>query len=229
MGGGAHYPRSMIAGVNPSHQSFILARLADFCRYDARLGEWQRDPWGYMLGKLKQIEPSLEALKAESLAIAHSRLISQLQTGPLTAEACAEYRALLEPILSRGDYVDAAMHLCAGAGKEIVPALDRQLGEARPVHLFIVERLPVEQRDPRWDKLVGELRARLGLETLEKILERKKTPFRRRMVLRRLRRNALEYLAVVKPTDEAAPLTPFMVSRLEALIAACLRFLEKYR
>ncbi len=220
----------MIAGVNPGHQAFILARLADFCRYDPRLGEWQRDPWGYMRGKLQQTEPALQALKVESLSIAHSRLLSSLQSGPLTAEACAEYRALLERLLSRGDYVDVAMHLFAGAGKEIVPAVDQQLGQAKPLHAFVVERLPLEQRDPDWEKLVAELRGRLGLEAFEKILQRKpRTPLRRRMVLRRLRRNALEYLAVVKPTDEAAPLTPFMVSRLEALIAACLRFLEKYR
>lgn len=219
----------MIAGVNPGHQSFILARLGDFCRYDTRLPEWERDPWGYMLGKLKQIEPALTALKAESLAIAHSRLIAQLQTAPLTAEASADYRALFEPLLSRGDYVDAAMHLCAGAGREAVATLDAHLGQAQPVHVFVTERLPADQRSPSWEKLVTELRGRLAVDVLDKVLQRKRTPLRKRMVLRRLRRNVLEYLAVVKPTDEAAPLTPFMVSRLEGVIAVCLRFLEKYR
>ena len=221
----------MGAAVNVAHQAFILARLSDFCHYHARIQRWESDPWTYMREKLLQIEPELAALKAELLSATRRRLLADLKTGPLDGEACADFKQLLERLLSRGDFADVAIHLFPGAGPEAVAPVARQLSQAKPHHAFVEERAPAEQRDPAWEKFVGELRARLDIDRLELILKRKpRTAKRKAFVLRRLRHNVAEYCLLVHiPTDASQTFTPFMLPRMEALIAACLRFLNKYR
>ena len=105
------------------------------------------------------------------------------------------------------------------------------LAQVRPTNLFLEERKTAGQRSPSWDKLVGELYRRLDLQLLGAVLERKpRTPQRKSMVLRRVRRNVAEYCSVVRiPVDAQDTFTPFMLPRIEALIAANLRFLRKYR
>ena len=69
------------------------------------------------------------------------------------------------------------------------------------------------------------------IDRLGTVLVRKPpTAQRKAMVLRRVRRNVAEYCCVVRiPTDSQDAFTPFMLPRIEALIAANLRFLLKYR
>ena len=72
---------------------------------------------------------------------------------------------------------------------------------------------------------------RLDLERLTKIAERgEMTPERRALIARRLRRNLREYLSVAGGhgplRDE---ITPFMLARIEAAVAAVLRLLNRWR
>jgi hypothetical protein len=217
--------------VNPSHQAFILARLAEFCQYRGAVARDERDPWEYMRQKLLQIEPELASLKGELLAATTRRIVADLRRGPIDAEAAADFRTLLEKLLSRGDFADAAVHLEAGAGASVVPQIEAVLAKAQPTHAFVEERRPPGERNPAWDKLVDELSRRLELEALSGVLKRKpRTARRRRMVLRRLRRDVAEYCTVVRiPTSAEDTFTPFMLPRMEALVAACLRFLSRHR
>ena len=220
----------MITGVDPVHQLFIMARLTEFSRYDEKTRAHERDPWAHMRKRLQLIEPVLAALKGQALAVARAQLKAALKAGALDEKRCGEFKELFERLLSRGDFVDAAIHLSPGADARTAATLDEHLSRAKPVHIFQLERLPPDARDPNWDRVVEELYARLNLAGLEKIRQRKPLTKRRRdMVLRRLRRNVAEFCTVVRITDGTAPLTPFMLSRIEALIGACLRFLHKNR
>lgn len=221
----------MGATINIAHQAFILARLSEFCRFHAGVQRYESDPWSYMRGRLLQIEPELAALKSELLEATRRKLLAAAKAGPLTAEACSDYRQALERLVGRGDFVDLALHLSPGAGPEVAAALDGQFSRIKAHHVFLEERLPAEQRSPHWEKLVAELAERLDLARLEQILKRKpKTAKRKAIILRRLRSNVAEYCTVVRiPKDVSETFTPFMLPRVEALIAACLRFLNRYR
>jgi len=213
----------------PSPQLVIIARLAEYCRFRSIL-KYESDPLEFMLRKLQEIEEPLTLLKENLFRSTRQRLLAELQAGPLDAERCSDFRLLFERLLAAGDFADVAIHLSAGVphqAESLRPALER----ARPTTLFMTERLPAGQRSPSWDKLVAELHRRLDLDRLGLILQRRpRAPQRQSMVLRRLRRNVAEYCCVVRiPTEPQDTFTPFMLPRIEALIAANLRFLLKYR
>lgn len=217
--------------VDPAHQAFILTRMAEFCQYKGKVARTESDPWGYMRQKLLQTEPELAAMKAELLAATRRKIAADMKARPLDGEAAADFRVLLERLLNRGDFVDAAMHLVPGAGAAAAAQVDAVLAKASATHAFIEERRPEGERTPAWDKLVDELWRRLELDGLEKVLKHKpRTARRKRIVLRRMRRNVAEYCTVVRiPTSAEDTFTPFMLPRIEALIAACLRFLNRHR
>jgi hypothetical protein len=219
------------AAVNPAHQAFILARLQEFCHYRGAVATRESDPWSYMRGKLATIEPELAAMKAELLAATRKRIVADLKAGTVDAEAAADFKTLLERLLDRGDFVDVALHLDPAAGAQAAAAVDSLLAGIKPHHAFLEERKPDGQRSPAWEKLVAELTRRLDLSRLGAIMNRgERTPRRRKVVLRRLRRNVAEYCTVVRiPTGANDTFTPFMLPRIEAVIAACLRFLNQYR
>lgn len=219
------------AAVNPAHQAYILARLQEFTQYRGAVARHETDPWGYMRNKLLSIEPELAAMKAELLAATRKRVVADLRAGTVDAEACADFKLLLEKLLTRGDFADAAFHLHPAAGVHEAENLDAFLAGVTPNHAFLEERRRDGERSPAWEKLVAELTRRLDLDGLAKIMARAKpTPRRKRAVLRRLRRNVAEYCSVVRiPTSADDTFTPFMLPRIEAVMAACLRFLNRYR
>ena len=210
-------------------QLVILARLSEYCRFRGIL-KYEADPWEFMLRKLQETEEPLTAFKSELLQKTRVRLEAELAAGGLSAERGSDYRMILERLLGTGDFADAAIHLFPGAPNQ-AESLRRVLAQVRPVTLFSEERKTAAQRSPSWDRLVGELSRRLDLDLLGTVLVRKPpTAQRKAMVLRRVRRNVAEYCCVVRiPTDPQDTITPFMLPRIEALIAANLRFLLKYR
>jgi hypothetical protein len=216
-------------GFDPTPQLIIIARLAEYCRFRG-MTRYEADPWDFMLRKLQETEEPLAALKNAMFDKTRERLWTELAAGGLDAERCSDYRLIFERLLSSGDFADAAIHLSPGAPDQ-VEALRRVLAQVRPSTLFDEERKTAEQRSPSWDRLVDGLHRRLDLDRLGTVMARKPpTAMRRAMVLRRVRRNVAEYCCVVRiPTDPKDTFTPFMLPRIEALIAANLRFLFKYR
>lgn len=213
-----------------SNQLVIQARLSEFTNFHARLLNHISDPWAFMREKLLQIEQPLVAMKRELLDRTRQQLYSELAQGPLTEDRFSDYRLLFEKLVSRSQFVDVAFHLSSTPPPQL--ELLRPALSGLKVHcLFDEERADPGQRSPAWEKLVGELWSRLELELLDKTLSRKKkTPRRRAFVLRRLRRNVAEYCTVVRiPVTASDTFTPFMLPRIEALVAACLRFLNKHR
>lgn len=218
--------------LNTAHQLVIMARLSEYCQFQGHTLYHERDPWGYMREKLLQIEEPLASLKGELLTITRRGLLKELRAGPLDEERYSDYRLLFERLLERGDFADLAIHLHTdGAGASQAGWVEKTLRQARPTNLFHEEKKSPGERSPSWEKLVAGLYARLDLERLGRILSRKpRTPKRKAIVLRRVRRTVAEYCAVVRiPTDPSQTFTPFMLPRVEALVAANLRFLNKYR
>jgi hypothetical protein len=228
-----------VTAINPNHQLVILARLSEFCSYHgaAKAGD---DPWGYMLRKLKETEEAFQGLKSELLAATTRGLIRELKAGPVDEERFSDYKVLFERLLSSGDFADLAIHLRKdGADTEHrIKLIEQVLAGVKPHHLFVEERKPAGERSAAWEKLILELFKRLDLDRLTEILKRKPregrilAPLSRRKaaILRRVRRNVAEYCTVLRiPTSPSDTFTPFMLPRIEALIAANLRFLSRFR
>ena len=218
-------------GIDPTHQLVILARLSEFCEF--RRHAWQdSEPWAYMRRKLRETEPPLASMKSELLAATSKKLLEEIQAGGLDAERCADFKTLFERLLAPGDFADLAIHLEPGQDpKRMHEFCGQILRHVKPHHAFIEEAKPAGGRSPAWEKLVAELQRRVGIDDLDRMLSRKpKTARRRAYVLRRLRRNVAEYCTVVRiPKDPHDTFTPFMLPRIEGLIAANLRFLDKHR
>ncbi|MBI3547806.1 MAG: hypothetical protein HY078_02015 [Elusimicrobia bacterium] len=217
--------------LDPRHQLVILARLREFCQFQGAVLNYESDPWGYMRRKLEETEEAIVALKTDLLRNTGEKLLAEIEQTGLTAERCAEYKTAFEQLLSRLDFVDLAMHLEPTAfRKDQAERVGEVLLKAAPAHVFQEESKPASQRSKTWERLVGELFKRLDLDRLSTIMERKpRTARRRAYVLRRVRSNVAEYCAVVRiPTDPSDTFTPFMLPRIEALIAANLRFLNRY-
>ncbi len=215
--------------VNPAHQLVILARLGEFCRYHASIARHHSDPWEYMRRKLLDTESSIAGLKEDLFRATSRQLLDELAAGPLDPERCADFKTLFEGLLSPGDFADVAIHIDPVHSN--LEAARGVLAHVRAHHLFLEERKPDGQRGRSWDKLVDELSRRLDLDRLGAVLARKpRTAKRKAIVLRRVRRNVAEYCSVMHiPTDASDTFTPFMLPRIEALIAANLRFLRRYR
>lgn len=212
--------------LDQKHQLIIMARLTEFCRFREYPLKNEHDPWVLMRNKLGQIEAPLSDLKTELLASAKKALLDELRAGKIADARLSDYKALFERLLSRGDFADLAFALMGPAG-----GIADTLQHLKPIHLFLEERLPAERRSPSWEALVKELTSRLDIARLDAVLGREEaTDRRKRIVLRRLRMNTAEYCTVVRvPISADDTLSPFMLSRVEAVVAANLRFLGKYR
>lgn len=212
-------------------QLIIIARLAEFCAWDEAVRRHATDPWSWMRDKLLQTEEALKGLKSELFALTSKRLLVDVEAGTADDERYADYKVIFDALLRRGDFADLSFHLDARAGKAALPMIKSLLARVKPTQLLEEERLPEAERNPNWERLVMQLAARLELDKLELALTRKpRTPRRRAMALHRLRRNVREYCSVMRvPLSAGDTFTPFMLPRVEALIAACLRLLNRYR
>lgn len=218
--------------INPTHQLVILARLSEYCQYRGATLSHEKDAWGYMRRKLSELQEPVTNLKKELFAATSAALLRELREG-INEERFSDFKVLFERLLSPGDFADLAIHLTTqGASSEArLRAVSQILSQIKPNTLFLEESKPPEQRSPALEKLISQLYARLDFDRLGEILKRKpRTPRRKAYVLRRVRRNVAEYCSVLRiPTDPSDTFTPFMLPRIEGVIAANLRLLNKYR
>ncbi|MBI4422879.1 MAG: hypothetical protein HY554_04095 [Elusimicrobia bacterium] len=223
----------MTAPVEVTQQCVVVARLGDFCRWSSAVSSYENDPWLYMRNKLRELEAPLALLKQQQLASARERFFQELGQAVPGEETLADYRSLFDRYLAPGDFVDVAFYLnaqdLADAGRRRM--LREVLERAKAHSLFDEERKPEDRRSKSYEKLVGELWGRLGLDVLERALTRKpRTARRKTMALRRLRRNVAEYCSVLRvPLSADDTFSPFMIHRVEALTVACLRLLDRHR
>jgi hypothetical protein len=210
----------------------LLARLAEAVRWDDAVRRHETDPWAYVRRKLQDTEGPLRAYKLELFAAAKARLLDDLARPMMPPGAIAAHKEAFEALIPAGDYADLSFHLDPGADRQ--SRLDGArfvLDGARAPTLFDHEAATPDRRSRAWDKRVAEMTQRLAFDSLARIVERAPpTPAGRARIARRLRRNLGEYLAV---TGGGGPLrdeiTPFMLARIEAAVAAALRLLGLLR
>ncbi|HBL16972.1 MAG: hypothetical protein A2X36_00560 [Elusimicrobia bacterium GWA2_69_24] len=220
--------------VDARLQQFIIARLADYCAYRCGFQRGVPDPILYMWEKLREIEGPMYALKDQLLAEAIAAFFRELDGGRIGARELTDFLQLLDGYLHPGDFADAAFHLdlesLADPGRRKA-AREFFLRNLRAHRLLDEDAKPEAQRNPNWRRLVAEIERRLGLDLLDRSRGHKPLTERRlRFLLRRCRMNTAEYCAVFHfPLHPGDNFTPFIMPRVEALVAANRRFLRGFR
>lgn len=205
----------------------LLARLQEAASWSGKVRDYEPDPWGYLRRKLDSTETPFRELTEQRFREASARLLEDLKAPFLAPGALVEHKELFERLLGAGDFADLSFNLSPGGDpKSRRDGAAQVLKHARPRTFFELEKLPAERRPKDWERLVVQMSERIGARSLDEILRRgERTPFRLNMTARRLRRNLGEYLAVTRHEQGAREeLTPFVLTRLEALVAALRRF-----
>ncbi len=207
----------------------LLARLGEAASFPQAVRNYESDPWSYLRRKLGECEAPLRDYKRTLYEEAIGLLLLDLKESFLRPGSLMDHKETFDKLLTPEDYADLSFHLVPGGD----PAKRRDsiklmLAGARAKTCFDVEKLPPERRGKPWQSLVEETGRRLELDKLRELYERgPRTDFRRAYVARRVRRNLAEYLTVTR--SEAGmrdDVTLFVLTRLEAVIAALLRFLS---
>ena len=214
----------MSAGALP-----LLARLGEASTFPPAVRRYESDPWSYMRRKLEDCALPLREYKRELYDHACSRLLDDLRAPLMRAETLIDHKETFEKLLTPGAYADLSFNLDPGGDPAYRrDAVKAALVEAKVKTVFDTEALPPERRGKPWQLLVADIARRLELDRLKDILERgEKTPRRRAYLARRARRNLGEFLSVTRgKAGMRDEITLFVLTRVEAAIAASLRFLN---
>lgn len=206
----------------------LLARLGEASTFPKAVRAYESDPWGYMRRKLGETEEPLRAYKKVLYDQAAAALLRDLEAPQLRPEAVLDHKETFDKLLTPADYADLSFNLHPGGDAEQRrEAIAAVLAHAKPKTLFDVEKLPVERRGKPWETLVADVARRLGHEELKALLERgEKSERRRAYIVRKARTNLGEFLTVARREEGLRDdVTLFVLTRLEAAIAASLRFL----
>ncbi|MBI2386070.1 MAG: hypothetical protein HYV14_08650 [Elusimicrobia bacterium] len=207
----------------------LLARLGEAASFPQAVRHYETDPWSYLRRKLQECAGPLREYKRTLYEEACARLYADMRDSFLKPGALLDHKETFEKLLAPGDYADLSFNLEPGAE----PAARREavkqvLSQAAIRTLFETEALPPERRGKPWQALVAEAGSRLELDSLKELLDRApRTERRRAYIVRRARRNLAEFLTVTR--GEAGmrdEITLFVLTRVEAAIAAMLRFLN---
>jgi hypothetical protein len=211
-------------------QLALLARLSEAMQWTEAVRKHETDPWSYMRRKLCETEGPLRVYKHEVYEKAKSRLLADLANPALSPAEMAAHKEAFEALLTAGDFADLAFNL-DGDPKSRREGAASVLSSAKAPILFDHESLPPERRSRAWEKRIDAIRPRIGLEYLTKVAENgEMTPVRKARIARRLRRNLGEYLSVTRGEGALRDeITPFMLARIEAAVAASLRLLNRWR
>lgn len=213
----------MSAGALP-----LLARLGEAATFPKAVRAYESDPWGYMRRKLGECEEPLRAYKRVLYDEASKALLRDLEDSFLKPGAVLEHREVFDKLLSPADYADLSFNLAPGGDPQARrEAIAATLASAKPKTLFDIEKLPPERRGKPWESLVADVARRLRHDELKALLERgEKNERRRAYIVRKARTNLGEFLAVARREEGLREdVTLFVLTRLEAAIAASLRFL----
>jgi len=207
----------------------LLARLGEASTFPQAVRNYETDPWSYLRRKLGDCAGPLREYKRELYEGASALLLEDLKDSFLKPGALMDHKEAFEKLLTPGDYADLAYNLESGADPQSRrDAVKEVLAHAKIKTLFETEALPPERRGMAWETLVADTSCRLSLDKLKEIYARgPRTESRRRYVARRARRDLCEFLSVTR--GEAGmrdEITLFVLTRVEAAIAAMLRFLN---
>ena len=210
----------------------LLARLREAVTWDEAVRRHESDPWAYMRRKLADTEAPLREYVAEVYQAARERLLEDLSRPLLAPGSLEAHKEAFESLLHAGDFADLSFHLHPASPRaERLEGARAILAAARAPTLFDHEAAPPGKRGAAWEKRVAAIAPRLDLERLTALAERgEMDDLRRARIARRLRRNLREYLTVAGGEGALRDeITPFMLARIEAAVAASLRLLNRWR
>jgi hypothetical protein len=209
----------------------LMARLAEAVQWDDAIRRHEDDPWAYMKRKLESTAGPLKQYKQQLFDEAKAKLFADLAQPEHPPSVLEQHAQTFESLMTRGDFVDLAMNLHPATPKDQRLHFCKLVLEgAKTLTAFDLEALPAEQRGPAWQKRVAEMGKRLDHTRLAQIADREPPDAKRKaQVARRLRRNLKEFLAVTRhESGVREELTLFLLLRVEAAIAASLRFLARW-
>jgi hypothetical protein len=207
----------------------LLARLGEAASFPHAVRQYETDPWNYMRRKLEDCASPLRAYKRELYEDACARLLEELRAPLVKPEALLDHKETFEKLLTPGTFADLCFNLDPGGDpasrRDAVKAV---LAESKVKTVFDTEALPPERRGKPWQLLVDDTAPRLELDGLKAVFDRgPKTERRKAYVTRRARRNLREFLTVTRgESGMRDEITLFVLTRVEAAIAASLRFLN---
>jgi len=207
--------------VKYEHQVRLIARLREFA---------EKIPPGYINQKeffitsLQNIFEHLMDLKREMLAEACGRFCAKLDQGAVTDESIVEFKSLLDKFISSGDFAAVAASMIGG--KQLIKT---RLSALRPLSI-VDEEMKGGDRDKTADRLVEEAYKRLKFEELEKeLMQSVNDPVIDR-ILTKARENVADYCCLYRvPLRDDDTLTPFSLSRIDAVVGACFRLIARIR
>lgn len=179
----------------------------------------------FFIATLQNMSESLMDLKREMLKEACEGFGAKLDQGPVTEEMVVNLKVQLDNIVSGRDF--SGVSAAIAGSKELIKA---RLSALQPLSILEEEKKP-RGRDQGADRLVTEAYRQLKLDALERELAlavNKDHAIDK--ALTRARENVAEYCCLYRvPLREDDTLTPFSLSRIDAVVGACFRLMSRSR
>ncbi|VVB73841.1 Uncharacterised protein [uncultured archaeon] len=210
------------------HQVKLIGRLRQLAGNVPVVYDSQHE---FFLVTIRSMSENLMDLKRETLKEACDRFGAELDKGKVTDKLVADFKDLLDKLVSEKDFafIDRSMVGSAGLIKSRLSAL-------QPLSVMEEERKK-EGRDPTADRLVTGAYKQLQFKELESELMAFPNDPTIDKMLTKARENVAEYCCLYNvPLRDDDTLSPFSLSRIDAVVGACHRLsiriwsiLETYR
>ena len=178
----------------------------------------------FFIATLQNMSESLMDLQREMLRETCEGFMAKLDHGAVTQAMVVDFKAQLDKLVSGKDF--SVIGAAIVGSKELVRT---RLSALQPLSIVEEERKP-HGRDQTADRLVTEAYRRLKFEALERELALIVNDHAIDKILTKARESVSEYCCLYRvPLREDDTLTPFSVSRIDAVVGACFRLMSRIR
>lgn len=178
----------------------------------------------FFIATLQNMSESLMDLKREMLREACEGFMAKLEQGAVTGEMVVDFKANLDKLVSGRDF--SVIGAAIAGSKELVRA---RLSALQPLSI-VDEEKKVRDREQTADRLVTEAYKRLKFDALERELALIVNDHAIDKILTKARESVAEYCCLYRvPLREDDTLTPFSLSRIDAVVGACFRLMSRIR
>ncbi len=179
----------------------------------------------FFIATLQNMSESLMDLQREMLRETREGFMAKLDHGPVTREMVVDFKAQLDKLVSGRDFY--AIGAAIAGSNDLVRA---RLSALQPLSIVEEEKKKLRDRDQGADRLVTEAYRRLKFDALERKLALIVNDHAINKTLTKARENVSEYCCLYRvPLREDDTLTPFSVSRIDAVAGACFRLMSRIR
>lgn len=200
----------------------MIASLREFTGKISPAFTSQRE---FFITMLQNLSEHLINLKRETLQEACEKFGAKLDEGPVPDAVTAEFKCLLDTLVSNRDFMVINSSLIGG--KDLIK---KRIAGLQPLSVVVEERKNAAERDKTADRLVTEAYKLLQFEALEAQLKQAGSDPKSEWLLTKARENVAEYCCLYQvPLREDETLTPFSLSRIDAVVGACFRLLARSR